>query len=259
MPRISGETTDGIQSVVLALRVIEHLAQSRRPIGVTSLANDLGTTKSRIYRHLQTLVQQGYIVRSEETERYKVGSRLISLGRQVSENNSLVNAAHYPMRELCETLGHSCVLSQIEEEGARVLLTVPGKSSIEIGVKPGSLLKFNNSAQGKIVAAFSPQAKIERILARPLERTTPNTITDPAKLREHLAMIRERGWATAANESAIGLNTLAFPLFDEMGAVVGSVAIVDLVQFIEAQPSAEQISETARTARRIWQNLGYAG
>ena len=78
MPRISGEITEGIQSVVLALRVIEHLAQSRRPVGVTSLANALGTTKSRIYRHLQTLVQQGYIVRSEQLERYKVGSRLIS-------------------------------------------------------------------------------------------------------------------------------------------------------------------------------------
>ena len=186
-------------------------------------------------------------------------NRLISLGRQVSENNSLVNAAHYPMRELCETLGHSCVLSQIEEDGARVLLTVPGKSSIEIGVKPGSLLQFNNSAQGKVALAFSPEANIERVLAQPLERTTPNTITDPDRFREHLALVRKRGWATAANESAIGLNALAFPLFDEMGAVVGSVAIVDLFQFIEAEPTAEQISETARTARRIWQNLGYAG
>ena len=118
------------------------------------------------------------------------------------------------------------------------------KSSIEIGVKPGSLLQFNNSAQGKVALAFSPEANIERVLAQPLERTTPNTITDPERFREHLALVRKRGWATAANESAIGLNALAFPLFDEMGAVVGSVAIVDLFQFIEAEPTAEQISAT---------------
>lgn len=259
MPKISGETTEGIQSVVLALRVIEHLAQSRNPVGVTALANALGTTKSRIYRHLQTLVRQGYIVQSETTERYKVGSRLISLGRQVSDNNSLVNAAYDPMRELRQKLGHSCVLSQLEDDGARVILTMPGMSAIEIGVKPGSLLNFHNSAQGKVMLAFSPPDRIEAVLSAPLATSTPETITDVAALRRHLDQVRLRGWATAANEAATGLNALAFPVFDELGAVVGSIAIVDLVQFIEAEPSAEQIAQTARIARQVSLSLGYAG
>jgi len=36
----------------------------------------LGTTKSRIFRHLQTLVMKGYLSQQEETERYQVGHGL---------------------------------------------------------------------------------------------------------------------------------------------------------------------------------------
>jgi outer membrane protein TolC len=75
MPRIAGESGgDGVQAVVLALRILEYLAPQRDAVGVTALAQALGTTKSRIYRHLRTLVQQGYIVQSAETERYRVGA-----------------------------------------------------------------------------------------------------------------------------------------------------------------------------------------
>ncbi|MBL4600795.1 MAG: hypothetical protein JKX93_17675 [Rhizobiaceae bacterium] len=42
------------------------------------------------------------------------------------------------MRRLREALSHTCVFSQIEPDGVRVVHTLSGKSSIEIGVKAGS-------------------------------------------------------------------------------------------------------------------------
>src|SRR5688500_9814082 len=80
MPRIAGEREEGVQAVVWALRVIEHLAAEQRPVGVTALAQALGTTKSRIFRHLQTLVQQHYLIQDPETGRYAIGPRFITLG-----------------------------------------------------------------------------------------------------------------------------------------------------------------------------------
>ena len=52
MPKISGAGGEGVQAVVLTLRILEHLAEEGRPIGVTSLARALGTTNGRIFRHL---------------------------------------------------------------------------------------------------------------------------------------------------------------------------------------------------------------
>ena len=85
MPRISGaQRGEGVQAVVFALQILEYLAQHRSTVGVTDLARVFDTTKSRMHRHLQTLVAAGYVMREEETERYRSGARLIAFGRAVS-------------------------------------------------------------------------------------------------------------------------------------------------------------------------------
>jgi IclR family KDG regulon transcriptional repressor len=259
VPRISGETGEGIQSVVLALRILEHLAKRRESVGVTQLATALGTTKTRIYRHLRTLVHEGYISQSRRSERYRVGTRLLALGRQVAEASDLANIAIGPFRALRERLGQSCVLSQFEHAGARVVLALSGRSSIEIGVKPGSLLAFHQSAQGKVMLAFADPSFRERVLSGPLPAATERTITDRAVLEAELETIRARGWAVAPDQTAVGLNTLAAPLFDSSGEVVGAIAVVDLIHFVPPDPTEEQRLAVLTAAREISAALGHAG
>ena len=63
MPRISGaHRGEGVQAVVFALQILEYLAQHRSTLGVTDLARVFDTTKSRMHRHLQTLVAAGYVI-----------------------------------------------------------------------------------------------------------------------------------------------------------------------------------------------------
>jgi len=259
MPRIAGDRGEGVQAVVLALQILEYLSEQRRDIGVTTLAQALGTTKSRIYRHLRTLVQQGYIVQSLDSDRYQVGSRLVRLGRTVNENLDLARAAHSTLVDLRDLLGHFTVVSEIEADGIRVLATVPGKSSIQIGVKQGSLLAFHSSAQGKVALAFGPDRLRAKVFRSRLDLLTPATIVSPAALRKEIDQVRGRGYAVAPNETAIGLNALAAPIFDALGTAVGTVAIVDSIQFIQADPSEEQIRETVAAAQRISESLGFAG
>jgi IclR family transcriptional regulator, KDG regulon repressor len=83
MPRISGASRgEGVQAVVFALQILEYLAQHRSTLGVTDLARVFDTTKSRMHRHLQTLVAAGYVMREAETERY----RAIAPGRVSSRS-----------------------------------------------------------------------------------------------------------------------------------------------------------------------------
>lgn len=259
MPRMSGEGSDGIQGVVLTLHTLEILARAKAPIGVTELAEKLGTTKTRAHRHLRTLLQEGYVTQSDETGRYRAGSRLISLGRHLTEASNLVELAQNDLRQLRETLGQSSVVSQFEHSGARIVMALSGRSPIEIGVKPGSLLLFHNSAQGRVMLAYADPEFREAVLARPMTATTAETITTAAELNAELEKVRQQGWATAANQSAIGLNTLAAPLFDATGGVVGAVGIVDLVQFLPPQPDQTKIEAVMRAAQQISRKLGYEG
>jgi DNA-binding IclR family transcriptional regulator len=258
MPRISGaQRGEGVQAVVFALQILEYLAQRRSTVGVTDLARVFDTTKSRMHRHLQTLVKAGYVLREEETERYRSGARLIAFGRAVSENFELTSAARPVMEGLRAELGHPVALTQPEPDGMRVIATIAGKSAFEIGVKPGSMLTAHATAQGKLMLAYGGDAAMDRVLSKSLSRNTPQTVVDRMPLRAELDRVRRQGWAIAPNQSIIGLNALAAPIFDALGAFVGAVAIVDSVQFVPEDPSAKQIRAVVEAGKRISSNIGY--
>lgn len=260
MPRISGaQRGEGVQAVVFALQILEYLAQHRSTVGVTDLARVFDTTKSRMHRHLQTLVAAGYVMREEETERYRSGARLIAFGRAVAENFELTSAARPVMEALRSSLGHAVTLSQPEPDGMRVIATIAGKSAFELGVKPGSMLAPHATAQGKLLLAYGGDAAADRALAKPLPRNTPSTTTDRTALRAEIEQVRRQGWAVAPNQAVIGLNALGAPIFDALGSFVGALAIVDSVQFIPADPAAKQVRETVAAAKKISTTIGFRG
>ncbi|THD76566.1 IclR family transcriptional regulator [Thalassobius vesicularis] len=259
---MTGETpdkTDMIQSVAMALQVLEALAQAEGDVGVTALASALGTTKSRIHRHLRTLVTLGYISQSEETERYRIGARLIALGRAASGTVDLSWIAQPHMRTLRDQTGQAVSLGQVEDTGIRILNTLHGRMQIEVGVRPGSILGYCNSAQGKVaLAAFAPDRQAE-LMAMPCPASTEFTITGRDELAAHIAEVGARGWATAPNETMLGLNALACPIFNADKEPVATIAIVSLTQYIETPPHPDQIAAVKEAAARISAELGYTG
>jgi len=262
MPRITpphghAGLGDGVQAAVLALEVIEHLAGQPEAVGVTAIANTLGSTKSRIHRHLRTLVRLGYLAQADDSEKYRVGERLVRLARRVGEKFDLAAAAQASIRELRDALGHFTVVSQVESEGVRVLASLSASSMMEIGVKRGSLLGFHYSAQGKIVLAFGDPALRERVLAGPLEMQSPRTITSARALQREIDRVRRQGWAVAPGEATLGINALAAPIRDAGGALVGTIAIVDSIQHIPEVPSDEQVRRILEAAARVSAVLGY--
>jgi len=249
--------SDPIQSVALALQVLETLAHAKGDMGVTELASALGTTKSRIHRHLRTLVSLGYISQSEETERYRIGARLIALGTAASGSADFTSVAQPHMRVLRDLTGQAVSLGQVEATGIRILTTLHGNMQIEVGVKPGSLLGFCNSAQGKVALASMSTARRRELVPAVIPAATEFTITDPAALAKHIDEIAERGWATAPNETMLGLNALACPIFNADHEVVATIAIVSLTQYIATPPKPDQIAAVRDAARRISAELGY--
>jgi IclR family KDG regulon transcriptional repressor len=258
MPRVSGQSEgSGVQAVVLALGMLEFMAQEQRAVGVTELARTFGTTKSRIHRHLQTLLEAGYILQEPETERYRVSARLMALGQAVSDGHELTTIARKAMRDLRDELGHFVALSVPERDGVRIISVLNGSSNLEIGVKPGSVLPYHSSAQGKVALAFGDETTLRRALNQPCERFTPYTLVDPLDLAANVRIVRERGWADAPNESLIGINVLAAPIFDALGNYVGALGLVDSVQFIQEKPDAKIVERICSAAQRISTDLGF--
>ena len=217
------------------------------------------TTKSRMHRHLQTLVAAGYVMREEETERYRSGARLIAFGRAVAENFELTSAARPVMEALRSSLGHAVTLSQPEPDGMRVNATHRGKVRIRTGrearLDAGAARDRAGQADARLWGRGRDGPRTRQAVAAQHagdHRPTP-------ALRGEIEQVRRQGWAVAPNQAVIGLNALGAPIFDALGTLVGAIAIVDSVQFIPADPAAKQVRETVAAAKKISTTIGARG
>jgi DNA-binding IclR family transcriptional regulator len=246
----------GVHSVHLAIDVLEAVAFSDDELGVTQIAERLNMTKGSVHRHLQTLVERGYLAQNPTTSRYAIGPKSRLLARHAPEED-LVHLAEGPMRQLRDALGHPVVLSEMTPRGALVLHKLSGTAPIEIGVRPGSELTFHASAQGKVMLAYAPRPLQTRVLARPLQRFTDKTHLSVRRIEQELQEIARLGFASAPEEAMLGLNAVAAPIFDAQDACIATVAIVASIQFLPEKPRHSDVAQLVEAARQISRKLGH--
>jgi DNA-binding IclR family transcriptional regulator len=247
------------ETVDLSLRLLERLASSREPIGVSDLAREFSSSKATVYRHLQTLVRHGFVHQEPATMRYAAGIKLFILGERLRERFDIIPLAREEMAWLREQTGQPATLSALVQNQVVVLEVLQGQAIVNFGTQPGTVLDLHASAHGNVALAFGPEGLMAHCLARPLKAWTPQTICSPSALQRAIAQVRARGWATAPNRVLQGVNGLAAPLFDHAGRYAGAVAIAGSIQYIPASPPPGQIRAVTQTAERISRKLGWKG
>ena len=104
-----------IQSVVTTLSVIEIMAEARAPMGVSELARKIGITKPRIFRHLRTLLDRGYVEQDPITEKYQLTLKIFHLGQLVFENIDFLHEARRVLPNLVANIKQTITIGQVED------------------------------------------------------------------------------------------------------------------------------------------------
>jgi DNA-binding IclR family transcriptional regulator len=250
------QSGDKIQAVALTIDLIETLSRSETPLRVTQLAHALNVQKPRIYRHLRTLVELGYVQQDPETERYQLGLRLFLLGNRMAEKFELGAVVRESLRELSRRVGQTAVVAALDEERLRVVEVARPGTPIEIFTYPNVQLPLHATAQGMVALSFGPKKLLDSTLRRPLSRETAATIVDPAAILQWVARVRERGWAVAPGHSLEGVNAIAAPIWGASGAFVGTLALLGSVQQVKADPDEELVRTVVDAARGMSRLLG---
>ncbi|SEG31037.1 IclR family transcriptional regulator [Bosea lathyri] len=245
----------GTSTLDLALRAVEYLALQSRPVALAQIAEALSASKATIYRHLVTLQRHGFVRQDNDTGRYDAGVKLMVLGEALRQRFDIVSAAREELMNLRDRTGQAVTLCAVIDEELIVLELIQGRTMIEFAMRPGTRLAFHASAHGKTWLAFGSPERTKKIAAGELKAWTPTTIVSGDDLLAEIAIVRERGWATAPDQVITGVNTLAAPVFDHRKMLVGSIALVGATQFIPPVPDAEQIREVVGSAARISRGL----
>lgn len=243
--------SEGLESIELALEIVELLVASDRPRALSDIARTLGISKPRMHRYLRTLLQRDYVRQESDTDRYEISAKLLALGEAVRERFEMARIARPEMSRLRDATGHSVTASTLIADAVTIVEMMHGRTLIEFGIRPGTVMDPFQSAHGLVALAFGPAADITRAWSGPGP-------ADAAALAAEVARVKKRGWATAADRILIGVNALAAPVFDHRGTWRGTLAIVGATRDVAAEPAPEQIAEVIGAARAASRRIGWS-
>ena len=259
MPPRSATAPKDTGTLDLALRILDHLAGQASPIALTAIAQTFSASKSTVYRHLSALARHGFVRRDVSTGRYAIGIKLMVLGETSRGNFEIVTVARDALHRLRDITGQAVSLCTLLDDDLVVLDLMHGRSVVEFSTRPGTRLALHASAHGKIWLAFGPEGLIKKVLSAPRSAWTSHTLTDTRTISSEVQAVRKRGWSTAPNQTVMGVNTLAAPVFDHRGGLVGSIAIVGSTQVIAPKPAPAQLGAVIEAARSVSRDLGWKG
>ncbi|MEI6028689.1 MAG: IclR family transcriptional regulator [Betaproteobacteria bacterium] len=251
-----GDSAGANQSITAAARVLGELAGAGQPLGVTDLARRLGESKARVFRHLATLRQVGFVSQEPGGDRYQLGWNLYRLGMAAGEQFGLARVAQRHMTELRDRTQESTAMAVPAGGDALIVTSIPSERQVALSIKPGVVIAANYSALGRVLLTFADQRVQQQVLARPMLALTPQSLTDPAVLRQRLALIKERWWEVAVNENSYGIATLAAPVFDSANRLCAAVAIVASSLRIAEPADPELLGHVHACAQAISAELG---
>jgi DNA-binding IclR family transcriptional regulator len=247
-----------VQSLERGLIVLEALVKNG-PMGVTALSAEMNLDKTIVHRLLTTLRTMGY-VSQDSNRKYEVGSKLRLIGAKVITGLN-VRALAVPYMEKLAAHTHSVShLAKMAESRAVYIERVqyPGLTinSTDVGGEaPGYC-----SAAGKVMWAYLPQSELNELLDKVKFRAnTPNTMTDRDTLQQHLAQVRQQGYATDREEHRLGLYGFGAPIRDHTGTVIASICVAELPNQITDESRLAQTRDLViEAAKLISAEMGYA-
>jgi len=244
------EQTSSVRAADTSLRILQHVAFSDHPQGVTQIATKVGIAKGAVHKHLRTLIDHGMIVQDPISSLYRLGPKVWLMRQKAPVGQALSEIAHPLMHAARDELGLAVVLSVPTPKSAFVLATLRSNQPIDIGAQPGSELLLHSSAQGKVFLAFGQPDLWDR-LHSPFPATTPKTITDMDTLLHDIEQVRRVGYAVAPEQSLLGINALAAPIFDRNQSLVASIGLIGSIQHLAPEPTPHQLDVLLKLTKAV--------
>lgn len=214
--------SNSIETTKRSLELVEALKEMGGA-GVTELANRLGMSKSVVHNHLNTLREEGYIIKSNDE--YALSLKFLELGGYTRKQMEIYTAAREPMAQLAEETGE--LINLMTESGGYgvYLYRAKGDNAVDLNTYTGFQTHLHITALGKCIMSRLPEEEWKEIVERRgLPAATENTITDTDALGERLAQVREQGYTIDNSERLEGVRCVAAPVKGDDG-VAGAISV----------------------------------
>lgn len=198
----------------------------QQPVAFQEVASALPFARTTVHRILYSLGKLGYLEKAEGRAQYRLAAKFFELTQPAVHFRHLQSIARSAMAKLLIQFAETVNLGVLEGGQVIHVDVLQSPSALRTAANPGERNPVHSTALGKAILAFLPEQEVDAVLGqRPLLKMTPKTITQKARLLEHLATVRERHVAFDLEENLTGVICVAAPIFDQLGRVVASLSV----------------------------------
>ena len=208
-----------VPAVERAFALIRMLS-ARGPLSLAEIVEASELNKSTAFYILRTLVGLDVLAYDEANRTYSLGPALMELGITASNQFDEIAVAKRALAELLDRFNVTIVLYRRVDVGEIMMVDKLERAHrVRISVQAGIHLPIQGASFGRAFLAFDEPAVVDEALADGLHRFTPKSITSVAAFRRELNVVRERGWALDHEGFALGVSTVAAPVFGADGRI----------------------------------------
>jgi DNA-binding IclR family transcriptional regulator len=244
----------GSQTLFRGLDVIELVAEG--PITLGDLADRLGLTRSTTHRLASALADRRYLTFIPRSG-YSLGPKLLELGFRVRDELDLPRVAAPQLERLALLTEDTVHLGVLDRGKVLYLDKIAGKRRINISSRVGELQPVSSTGLGKaLILDHDEESWTNFFRAENASQRTPNA------LQEWLARMRnyaQGGYAFDLEENEDQVRCVAAPIRDVAGNITAAISVSSAAQYMNDQRMQSLTKDVVETARRISEDLGWAG
>ncbi len=238
-----------IGSVQRALRLVDIVANSPRPLQVKMLAAITGLTPGTTYNLVRTLIHEGYL--ANEPDGLVLGSRFPAFQSEQDSRGVFLARVRSALREVTDEVGATAYLSRFHDGEMHLVDIVDAVRNPRIELWVGLESSAHATALGKqILTDMTDEERLDYLSRHRLEELTPRTISDRRTLLTQLE--HSPGFTVDREEYAIGNACVAVPVIAPN--VTASLAISLPAE--RAVVDRALVTKLHQTARRLSLQLG---
>lgn len=256
----NGNESGFVNSLARGLSILESFGAANPIMGIAELARKTNIPKSTVHRLIQTLCVLGYVIPDGTSNKYMLGPKVLDLGFTVLSSLDLRDLAAPYLRMLSKSSGETVNLAILDRWQLVYVERMKTQQIVNINLHIGSRLELYNTSMGRVLGAFQSEDWLSEYLEylKNIPEARKYTLRGGKIFREILADVKKKGYAINNEELAPGLRSVAAPVKNREGKVVGAVNIaVSSGLFSLARLEKELLPPLLETTQAISAALGF--
>lgn len=253
----ASQNTQGVAASLLnGLAVLEAFSIESPVLGVTEIAHRVNLHKSTVSRILNGLAEAGYVQRDEESGRFRLGLGVIMLSGPLLADLDVRRAALPFLEDLTAATRETSAIAVWNGTEAIVVEQVASPHQVKHSAAIGTHYPRYESSSVRIFLAEMPFDTVRRLLSAGTI-TIDSDSGAPQPTEEHLAQLRETGYAVNDGYTTDEEYGVSAPVRDYRGVTVGCITVSAPRSRVYKQQAAESLAAAVlQAAEKVSERLG---